>query len=152
MLVLQPRAWCLAGAQSPAAELTCGLHLRLNTHAAQSCPVEILVLSFSGKRTHAWGSFYGTWHLRSTWIPCQASCICGFIEMPSMLLLEAPALSDPSAWNLLPPAVCRALPSHVSAPLRVLPLPPPLPPAHPSPSTLLCVSPRPGSPCAMPCV
>ena len=44
-----------------------------------------------------------SWHLLSTWIPRQASCICGFIYMPSTLLLKAPALADPSAWNILPP-------------------------------------------------
>ena len=55
-----------------------------------------------------------SWHLLSTWIPCQASCICGFIYMPSMLLLKAPALADPSAWNILPPDL------HMVSPLLLL--------------------------------
>lgn len=80
-----------------------------------------------------------SWHLPSTWIPCQASCICGFIYMPSLLLLKDPALAEPSAWNLLPHL--RMAPPcflQVSTPVQGLPLS--LSPALPSPSTLLCVS------------
>lgn len=51
-----------------------------------------------------------SWHLLSTWILCQASCICGFIYMPSSLLLELPHLLNPL---LKPPS-----------PRRLSPLPP----------------------------
>lgn len=69
-------------------------------------PCRILVLSFSGKGhmrgVRSAGLEIESWHLPSTWIPCQASCICGFLYTPSTLLLKAPALADPSAWNILP--------------------------------------------------
>ena len=97
----------LCGAPKLVVELTCCLHLRRKEPLAQHCPVEIFALSFSGKGHMRGVPFMGleieSWHLLSTWIPCQASCICGFIYMPSTLLLKAPALAVPSAWNILPP-------------------------------------------------
>lgn len=61
--------------------------------------------------------------------------------MPSMLLLKALALADPSAWNILLPDLQVISPPflQVSAPVWVLPLH--LPPVLPTPFTLLCVSP-----------
>lgn len=105
-LVAQGRAG-LGGAPKLVVELTCCLHLSQKEPLAQHCPVEILALSFSGKGhmrgVPSMGLEIESWHLPSTWIPCQASRICGFIYMPSTLLLKAPALADPSAWNILPP-------------------------------------------------
>ena len=64
-----------------------------------------------------------SWHLLSTWILCQASCICGFIYMPSTLLLKAPALADPSAWNLLPPRSPHGSPSLLQVSAIIAPAP-----------------------------
>lgn len=110
-----------------AVELTCCLHLRLKEHLAQCCPVEILVLSFSGKGhmrgVPSTGLEIESWHLPSTWIPCQASCICGFIYMPSMLLLKASALADPSAWNILTPDLHMVSPCFFHATPAIAPAP-----------------------------
>lgn len=137
-------------------KLICCLHLRLKEHLAPSCPVESLVLSFSGKGhmrgVPSMGLEIESWHLLSTWIPCQASCICGFIYMPSTLFLKAPALADPSAWNLLPPDLHMASPSLPSglcsnAGPAIAPAPRTALSSHPA----LCFS-LAWIPCAMPCV
>lgn len=85
-----------------------------------------------------------SWHLLSTWIPCQASCICGFIYMPSMLLLKAPALAAPSAWSILPPdlhVVSPSLPSPTCSSVGPAVTSPALPPACPTCSLPFRVSP-----------
>ena len=124
----------------------CCRYLGLKGHWAPSRPVEILVfhsqekdtgvriLLQDGNRELAFAE-----HLDSV----PGSLHMWLLYMPSMLLLKAPALAEPSACNLLPPRGFPPCFFQVSAPRRVLPLS--LSPALPSPSTLLLVSPLPGS-------
>lgn len=76
----------LAQAQNRVVECKRSLHLWLKERLAQACPEEA-VLSFSGKGhvrgAHSTALEIGSWHLLSTWIPCQAPCMCGCSRTPT---------------------------------------------------------------------
>lgn len=106
-LVAQPTTWDLAGTQKQAATLSPASEAERTLGSVLPCRKPCA--SFSGKGHMRGVSSAGleieSWHLLSTWILCQASCICGFIYMPSRLLLKAPALAEPSAETSFPQKV-----------------------------------------------
>lgn len=86
-MVAQPRAWCLAGAQNPGG----GAHTLPESSAERTLgsalpcrnPCAVALRKAHMRGVPSTGLEIESWHLPSTWIPCQAACICGFIYMPN---------------------------------------------------------------------
>lgn len=89
------------------------------------------MLSFSGKGhvsgVHSIGLEIEDWHLQSTWIPCQAPCMCGCSNPPSMRVKAATftsgclsvSLSDlPVAPPPFPSGLCSILGLDIIIPSR----------------------------------